>query len=255
MDRSLFFILFFLLFAPLACLDIENKQEEESVDYGAQVSYNDIIEPINLVAQEASPEDIAVGEYVYFQTTQQALGTAPLLVRERFQIIDARDDKESYLVFSGTQLQRDLIDGQWTEKTDPFELTVTKPLAQMASILQKPFSALSLSLNLSQDKAPPITYHNLSVTTKATPPPKKVSDAPNCLDIPGCTLRVTEIRFDQVIWETPITRLQHYWVVSADVPYLAFFYHNCVTGQLEMNGGQKTVLTQCTKTVNFRFTQ
>ncbi len=152
-----------LAMSATSCLE-QKENDDQVVDYGPQSTLSDIGEAYNQASEGLSYETMEVGQYVYFKSTQQALGTEAQMVGELYHSITKKDDLGDRYYFEGEQLERELMDGNWTETLKPFNLVVLK--AQ-----PKTLSKSGQVLPMAEQKT---TFHNLTVTTKLMPPPKKV---------------------------------------------------------------------------------
>jgi hypothetical protein len=97
-------------------------------------------------------------------------------------------------------------------------------------------NSLKLFPQMSQyeDDEPRVSYHQLKVTERITPPPKAVQDSANCGGIPNCLIKVTDIEFDQVNWLTynKGDKIHVKITTSKDVPYLSRILEKCQQGSV-----------------------
>lgn len=102
-----------------------------------------------------------------------------------------------------------------------------------------------------------VTFHGLKVTVANEPPPRLVQQQENCLDIPGCLIKVHRVSFDMVFWENGKPDRVHWDLVMSDeAPFLAAMLDRCVTGLAQLSGDQGSILVkQCVPVLNFRYGQ
>lgn len=243
--KKIFLLCAFLFL--LGCGD-QKTNDDVIVDYGPQTTSEEILKSVKSVSDEANDQKIEMGQYVDMLTTQQALGTAPYFVEEIFRKITNIDETETATFYYGTQIKRKNVDGKIEEEESPFYIKKQKESVYLNSLYSfeyfiKDFKASS--------KEP--TYHKLSVTTKMIPVPALVEAQPDCGNTPNCKIRVTEISFDEVIWEPTIKKNHYLWQLSPDVPNMAFIMKNCISANIEMKDGSQTLVAQCLNVINYKF--
>lgn len=240
------------------CLEPQPPSDDQTLDFGPESSPNDILTERAKALGTISPMQINVGQYLYFRIEQQILTSDPTLVGEIEQTVTAKSGEADGVNLSVSELTRLIENGQWTQQEDlaTYKCYFDSPLcARLQKSAGKIFTKISPTalFEVTPMATARQTYHNLTVTTSATPAPDKVKQQPDCLGIPDCRLKTVEIRFDQISWESPVKKRKHLWIISPDVPYLGVMTTICVTGQLHSNGGYNPVLTQCSTLENFRF--
>lgn len=115
------------------------------------------------------------------------------------------------------------------------------------------FAALAFAPAASASGFGRVSYHGLKTSRTQAAPPELVRKRPNCGGLPGCSLTLHRIEFDQALWQNGRPDKTHFvFEMSPDVPFLASLMNRCVTALVPV-GQTKTLLTQCSPVLDFRF--
>jgi hypothetical protein len=128
------------------------------------------------------------------------------------------------------------------------ELALASRLGPIPAPLGRAFAA-----SPSATPSPRISFHGLKRSVATVAAPELTQKRPGCGGLPGCALALYTIEFDQVIWTSAQPDKIHYqFQMSPDVPYLAALMNRCATTLVPI-GSAKTLLTQCSPILDFRF--
>ena len=238
------------------------KAEElgEPVDYGPEVTAEEVMSAISAPVATSVPTETKVGAFVHFIHTQTvAAGQYTSLLGETGQGISAREDvgdaikytlRERRITYSQGEVAQDLV--------REFNLYFDKPGSTSASSLSVDAGPENSTLSLGEgvrlseqrkaagarllrsflatkDKVEQldtkVTYHKLETAQFRAPPPKLVAQIPGCLGIPDCLITYNKISFDQVFWDDPAGERIHFdFVVSPNVPQTSGYNMSALFG-------------------------
>ncbi len=267
------------IFSLAGCLDPGQNRDDEvqsPLDFGPEVSQEELIRAFDEVASHAHEGLPETGQFVYFEETQQVLGSSKVLIGELLQSIDLITPLEKYSRYSGTHTVRTLTEEGWvTDKSDfYFDVDVeqsTTTLRTEEPPISKALSLLSNSMPLGLFKGrtfSPLSeevkssFHHLSTQHRSIDSPTKPKDQKNCTEIPRCLINVSEIRFDVVYWTASPEKYSYYFSYSPDIPQYVIFtkdgmmldhkLESCITRSVDTTSG-KVVVAQCETLKDFQF--
>jgi hypothetical protein len=258
-------------FALLAFLGLSACKETngDPVDYGPVVSADEIDAALSAPIAKMDPMGIQKGEYSHLEVHQIVAAQIDTLTSESALTITDRSEDASKVILT-------YIDRQVTYGTNgkPSQVALEDQIILNKTPSPSPTPALEAAASLSnwtpdklisraltgrvsaQDTQPSnVSFHNLELTSEVSFPPALAASQPQCLGIPGCQIHLFHIDYDMVVQnsDTDIQKIHRLIVVSPDVPFLSRKVRDCITLLVGGTTGGKTLVTQCSNLVDFRF--
>ncbi len=262
---------FSFCFSMMAC----QGDEGTPVNYGPAVSQTAVDNALNAPLAKVDPLKIQLGQFTDVIQSQIISGQAYQSTGEVGTSVVGRDDQATQVVFTILEKTVSYSDNKVIAR----ELTriaqkATAPTT--ASILTSrwvpdvfsqdrndPFvNSMILFLNkyihVSADTPTPtplVTFHNLTVQASSAQPPKSVQSQPNCGGVTNCSISITKVSFDMLVWNDPKApdKIHREFSLSPDVPFFSNVMSQC-DSLLVPVGVLKTLVTLCSDVTNFRFT-
>jgi len=262
----------------LPLIGCSTKRDGEPVDYGPETTIEALENALTAPIAGIDPTQAKIGSFVHIAQVQElAGGKVSSIVADTGQTVVGRDESESEVQY--TIVQHRITYGQQTNKVST-ELkiaftkakdTETETVSSFAFANFMNFANLVNFVNSGRlrqlaSSGSRLSYHNLRVSQATVAPPLLVQQAPDCLGIPDCKIRLHTVSFDQVLWSGDQNERIHFDMsISPDIPALAglemsplFHYFpglmsSCVTLMVPIGDGRaKTLLRECQEIVNFR---
>lgn len=242
------------------------KEDGEPVDYGPETTIEALENALTTPIIGIDPTQAKIGAFVHIAQVQElAGGKVSSVVSDTGQTIVGRDESESDVQY--TIVQHKVTYGQQASKVST-EIKLAFAKESVSATRSRTATAFRSSSFVHQlTSGSRLSYHNLRVSQTTVAPPLPVQQAPNCLGIPDCKIRLHTVSFDQVLWSGDQNERIHFDMsISPDIPALAglemsplFRYFpglmsSCVTLMIPIGDGRaKTLLRECQEIVNFRF--
>lgn len=250
-----------------SCLEIE----EDPLPFGNEESLQDIGTTLNDAFGQVSVEDIKLGEFVHIETTQQPFNSSKFVSKDTGKTISRRVENEDSieLTLVVEEFEYDIDGNEINHAIFESDHTIAKTSASsLSSNSLEKLKMAKVSSNhkkvrtLSNDVGvcalfdhPQISYHKLKVEHSLKEVPKAALDSRFCEGKNPCTVSVTDVSFDQVVWENEehtgeADKYHCQFSLSEEVPFLANPLKECFTVLLE-GESNPVIITQCNEVVNF----
>jgi hypothetical protein len=239
---------------------------------GPSFNVDQIDEALQKASGDEDPFSIYEGEFVYTEVTQALKNLQTNLLEQNALTVTQRIETDSEIKLTIVREIKDYRSKPERHWMDEKEFIVRKALKTLnkifelspldsnsemispdnSSITLSPRSLISLKFN--EEESTRITYHNLKVIETTEPPPEAVRQQENCGDIPNCSIHVSQISYDLVVWKSD-TQNDKYSVlkkISYDVPFLAKVLDHCQQTSVPIQD-QRVVVTMCSRVKNFKF--
>jgi hypothetical protein len=260
--------LFKLLLLPVfllttSCLDDISQSKP---DYGPENTETQVAEALNSTVGDRDPATaIKVGQFALtaeLQILNEQFGT---ILSDQLREVVSRTETADKITF-GTVMTKITYNHDGTNQKETAEgtpIVIDKTAAASVSELETMSAGGELSVREMTEKkfkasANRVTYHNLTLSSRVVSPPSRVVSDDNCRGIPNCQIKVYDLSFDQVYWESDYkaTRLHFDYTISPEVPYMAQFLNQCVTylAALDANNPESAMVKvkQCYVVEDFR---
>jgi hypothetical protein len=233
--------LFKLLLLPAfllmtSCLDDISQSKP---DYGPEVSEDQVADALNSTVGDRDPATaLKIGQFALtteLQVLNEQFGT---ILSDQLREVVSRTETADKITF-GTVMTKITYNHDGTNQKETAEgdpIIVNKTAVASVSELETMSAGGELSVREMTEKkfkasAARVTFHNLTLSSRVVSPPARVVADDNCRGIPNCQVKVYDLSFDQVYWETDYkaTRLHFDYTISPEVPYMAQFLNQCVT--------------------------
>ncbi len=218
-----------------SCLDDISQGKP---DYGPEYSEGQVATAINSTVGDRDPAtELKVGQFALTAELQILNEQFGSILSDQIREVVNRTETADKVTF-GTVVTKVTYNHDGTNRKETAEgdpIIIDKTAAMAADVESNSMSG-ELSIREMTDKkfktsATRVTYHNLSLSSRVVSPPSRVVADANCRGIPNCQVKVFDLSFDQVVWETDLKamRLRFDYIISPDVPYMAQFLNQCVT--------------------------
>lgn len=258
----------------------------------AEVSPADIQRALAEPLKSMDGSTMQKGAFAHWQDTQTLAASITVATADTGQTIDDRDDvtEPDYVLYTIIERKFTYVGSQTKEVTTEREAAAAKPrtspapagfwaeplarrldgaLAPGIDLIQavalgrggrtpfglagSGFSVLAGGVSAMAGSFGRTTFHGLKVSQSKVSAPELVRQRPGCGGLSGCALTLHRIEFDQATWENGQPDKTHFvFDMSPDVPFLASLMNRCATALVPV-GSTKTLLTQCSPILDFRF--
>lgn len=249
-----------------------SEQSSKNQNMGPAYNVDQIDEALQKASGNEDPYSIYEGEFVYTEVTQALKNLQTSLLEQNAITVTQRIETESEIKLTLVREIKDYRSKPEKHWMDEKEFIVRKALKTLnkifdysnpdlnaplstpdnSSISLSPRSLISLKFN--EEDSTRVTYHNLKVIESSEAPPEAVRQQENCGEIPNCTIHVSQVSYDLVVWKSD-TQNDKYSVVkkiSYDVPFLAKVLDHCQQTSVPIQD-QRVVVTMCSRVKNFKF--
>jgi hypothetical protein len=228
-----FHILFVLLTPFLFALVLGcNRIKAEKVDYGPEVSDDDVNNALVKAVSGRTFNNIAVGQYVDYDINRRLENeeTVMTLGRLHSKVIDKKEDADTVTftlqVTRSTRMDSDAFETVVTE--EPLILEKAKDIT-FAQVVRSQYSAQSLRAQSLAEKADGpkktrVTYHRLQEFTKVVDAHNYIKPRNDCGGLTNCQLTIRYVFFDLVQWyeNGQSQKVSLNFGFSPDSPFLPF---------------------------------
>ena len=255
--------IFFL--ALSSCLEVK----QGALDYGPENDFDEVNAALKTPLAGSDPTNIKVGEFVHSAETQIINESFGFVISDMGLTVVERNE-------SATEIALKLIEnkitystnGEQRKSTTEKNAVIEKEVAAAVQVLAEGGAREGLRQFSDPEAAaaatttPKIrrTFHNLKTGMRVIAPPPAVVNQANCGGIPNCQIRVYDIAFDVVDWESEekAKKTSYEFSMSPDVPFLAQELNQCMTflQALDAKRPDSSTLVKvkyCMPVVNFRF--
>ncbi len=263
------------------------KPELKSADLGSEVESSEIEKVIGEIVEASNPYSIREGQAVHivanYRVETSELVEYQELIQQVTKVID--DQNEFTVIFDQTLFDLDGEKPPVMRETVESELNFyPRPQADntvaanaVAEITERAVVANNVARDIMKTQSigrfsPEIykvagktnfipyadreyiksTLHSFKVTKFKADPPPAVRRRPNCGDVPGCKIDVTQLEYEEAFWysEAEFDKVTHQIQISLDVPYLGKVILDCSTAQ-QFIGDRDYVVRRCNSLYDF----
>lgn len=218
----------FLFSLVLGC----NRIKAEKVDYGPEVSDDDVNNALLKAVSGGSFNTIAVGQYVDYDSNRRLENeeTVNTLGRLQTKVIDKKEDADTVTftlqITRSTRMENNAFETVVTE--EPLVLEKAKEIT-LAQVVRSQYSAQSLraqTLASAKDASekPRVTYHRLQEFTKVENASTFIRLRNDCGGLTNCQITMRYVFFDLVQWygDGRSQKVSLNFGFSHDTPFLPF---------------------------------
>lgn len=255
----------YLACAILAAALSSCSESDVKADFGPQVEPEEIQKALDASRITRDPvTEVKLGQFVHYSEVQVLNGMYEAVISDvGMTVIDRQETAETVdlkiiqnkIVYSKEEARK---------STTEYNVSLAKPgasaVATVMSAIENAMPIRTFTRKMESQPTSTFTYHNLRVSTELLAAPPAVQKQPNCLGIPECKIRMYNVGYDEIEWETPekATRITWDFALSPDVPYLAHEMNKCMTFLLPVDAekpdtSQKVHIKYCLPVMDFRY--
>ncbi|MCB9084923.1 MAG: hypothetical protein H6624_11295 [Bdellovibrionaceae bacterium] len=216
-----------LIFLLVGCTE---DPEVKKAELGPQSTVEQVNKALDDAMENRSPMETKVGDQVLYEINQRVETSTVIKLKDVIMDVKTRQEDDKFVIYLIDETTTDYQGEEPDVVKKEVEWRIAKPeLPELPPLSLSPFRVLTAQQEVLA-KAPPVTFHNLSITKGIRPAPPAVVDTSDCRGLSPCHLNVTEVNFDLVEWPKPddwkVTKYRY--IYSSDTPYPAHLVLLCV---------------------------
>lgn len=206
------------------------EPEVKKAELGPQSSVEQVNKALDEAMESRSPLETRVGDQVLYEINQRVETSPVIKLKDVVMDVKTRQEDDKFVIYLIDETTTDYQGDEPDIVQKEIEWRIAKPeLPELPPLSISQFLPFKAQRDLLA-KAPPVTFHNLSIAKGVRSAPPAVVDTPDCRGLSPCHLNVTEVNFDLVEWPTPenwkVTKYRY--IYSTDTPFPAHLVLLCV---------------------------